>query len=283
MTDKKPAKITATAKTKPKKKPVCIGRKPKGMSARCIRFCHEYVIYLNGTQSAIRAGYSKTHADVTACRLLRNVQVKTFIDELKAKVAEKLEIRQEDIVEELHRNFFADANELTEYRRICCRYCHGTDNQYQYTPAELKKAKSFHERKNMEAEAMGIKLTAAQKKFDTQGGIGYDPRKLPSLECPECFGEGHGEVFMKDTRMLSKQARAMYAGVKQTKDGTEVMMHSKQAMGQLLMRHLGMLNDKVKVSGDADNPLMVTTKVVVVPAKNVATIGITKIGDKTEL
>ena len=131
---------------------------------------------------------------------------------------------------------------------------------------------------------MGIKEDAMpddMREFDEQGGIGYDPRKEPSLECPECFGEGTGEVFLQDTRTLSPEARSLYAGVKRTKEGIEVMMHSKQNATQLLMRHLGMLNDKVKLQGDPENPVEVNmkTRVVVVPSKNAAEVGTTSLSD----
>ena len=43
------------------------------------RFCEEYLIDLNATQAAIRAGYSPKTAEQTASRLLRNVNVQEYI------------------------------------------------------------------------------------------------------------------------------------------------------------------------------------------------------------
>lgn len=43
------------------------------------RFCDEYLIDLNATQAAIRAGYSPKTAEQTASRLLRNVKVQEYI------------------------------------------------------------------------------------------------------------------------------------------------------------------------------------------------------------
>lgn len=43
------------------------------------RFVDEYLIDLNATQAAIRAGYSKKTADQQASRLLTNVKVKEFV------------------------------------------------------------------------------------------------------------------------------------------------------------------------------------------------------------
>lgn len=47
------------------------------------KFCVEYLVDLNATQAAIRAGYSEKTAEATASRLLRNVKVQTRIQELR--------------------------------------------------------------------------------------------------------------------------------------------------------------------------------------------------------
>jgi phage terminase small subunit len=56
------------------------------------RFCEEYTIDLNGTQAAIRAGYSEKTAYSIAERLLRNVEVKNYISQLQKKISEELKI-----------------------------------------------------------------------------------------------------------------------------------------------------------------------------------------------
>lgn len=55
-------------------------------------FCEEYMIDLNATQAAIRAGYSERTAGAQASRLLKNVNVLAHVKELKSKRAEKLEL-----------------------------------------------------------------------------------------------------------------------------------------------------------------------------------------------
>lgn len=49
------------------------------------RFADEYLIDLNGTQAAIRANYSEKSAAVTASRLLRNANIREYIDAEIAK------------------------------------------------------------------------------------------------------------------------------------------------------------------------------------------------------
>jgi phage terminase small subunit len=62
------------------------------------RFCDEYLIDLNSTQAAIRAGYSKHTAGQTGYKLLQKKEVKAFIDaRLKEKESE-LVAQQEEIM-----------------------------------------------------------------------------------------------------------------------------------------------------------------------------------------
>ncbi|WBF05185.1 terminase small subunit [Burkholderia phage CSP3] len=218
-------------------------------------FVDEYLVDLNATKAAIRAGYSPKTAQEQSSRMLSKPHVQKAIAEAKARRAERTEIDQDRIVRELWNVLTADANGLIEYRRTCCRYCYGKDHRFQRTAGEMERAKIEHRAFVLKCKQEGVKLTVAEQTFDEQGGIGYDPRKPPVEECPECFGEGYGDVFVKDTRNLSPELRSLYAGVKRTKDGIEVKMHDKQGFVQLLMRHAGMLNDKLKLQGDKENPL----------------------------
>ena len=51
----------------------------------------------------------------------------------------------------------------------------------------------------------------------------------PDPDCEECGGEGIAVLKIADTRKLSTEGRALYAGVHQTKDGIKVLMHDKVA------------------------------------------------------
>lgn len=62
------------------------------------RFCQEYIIDLNATQAAIRAGYSKNGANVTASKLLSNTNIASRVRELNEKVSAKLEITAEYVL-----------------------------------------------------------------------------------------------------------------------------------------------------------------------------------------
>lgn len=56
-----------------------------GLTLKQSRFIDEYLIDLNGTQAAIRTGYSAKTANEQAARLLANVSIKKEIDDRLAK------------------------------------------------------------------------------------------------------------------------------------------------------------------------------------------------------
>ena len=65
-----------------------------------------------------------------------------------------------------------------------------------------------------------------------------------------------GMVEVKDTDQLSDSQIAAIAGIKETQNGIEVKLGSKEKTLELLGRHLGMWNDKINVEGqvEAKNP-----------------------------
>lgn len=65
------------------------------------RFVEEYLVDLNATQAAIRAGYSKRTAQEQSSRLLSNVMVQTAIQEAMAARSERTGITQDMVVQEL--------------------------------------------------------------------------------------------------------------------------------------------------------------------------------------
>lgn len=57
-------------------------KKPSGLTTRMELFCQEYLVDLNGTQAAIRAGYSENTANVQGSQLLSKLSIKRRISEL---------------------------------------------------------------------------------------------------------------------------------------------------------------------------------------------------------
>lgn len=71
-------------------------------------FAREYVIDFNGTRSAIAAGYSEKTAPAASTQLLKNPKVAKLIDKLNSKRASKLDLRAEQVVEEIRRLAFSN-------------------------------------------------------------------------------------------------------------------------------------------------------------------------------
>ncbi len=72
------------------------------LTPRQARFVDEYLIDLNATQAAIRAGYSGKTAQEQSSRLLSNVMVAAAIEKERAKRSERVSVSQDDVVRGLH-------------------------------------------------------------------------------------------------------------------------------------------------------------------------------------
>jgi len=73
----------------------------KDLNHRQERFVQEFLVDLNATQAAIRAGYSETTAHVQGCRLLSHDKVSEAIAAGKAALAERAGIDQDWVIERL--------------------------------------------------------------------------------------------------------------------------------------------------------------------------------------
>ncbi|MBS9774595.1 MAG: terminase small subunit [Tenacibaculum sp.] len=72
------------------------------------QFCEEYIVDLNATQSAIRAGYSERTAHSIGNENLIKPEIQNYIQELKKKRAKELKITQLDVLKELYNWAFSD-------------------------------------------------------------------------------------------------------------------------------------------------------------------------------
>lgn len=71
------------------------------LTAKQERFCTEYIIDLNATQAAIRAGYSVKTANRIASENLSKLDIQRKIQELQQERAERTEITQDRVLKEL--------------------------------------------------------------------------------------------------------------------------------------------------------------------------------------
>jgi phage terminase small subunit len=78
-------------------------------------FVKEYLIDLNATQAAIRAGYSKKTAQEQGSRLLSNVIIASKVAETLGKRLDKLDISGERILNELARVGFGRMTDVAKW------------------------------------------------------------------------------------------------------------------------------------------------------------------------
>lgn len=225
------------------------------LSARDKRFVDEYLIDLSPERAALAAGYSATVARTKAYMWVSNGKVKPLVYQAimagMEKRSERTKITQDMVLQRYWMIATANPNELTQLRRTCCRHCYGIDHAFQWKDeAEFENAKA--------REAMAAKQEERPPRDITdEGGYGFDSSLSPHAKCPECHGDGHLSTYFQDTRNLSPAALALFAGVKQSKEGLEVKMHDQKAALDQIARHLGMFNDKLTLKGDEQNPLQV--------------------------
>jgi phage terminase small subunit len=77
-------------------------------------FVAEYLIDLNATRAAKRAGYSHAGAEVAGSKLLRNPKVSAAITEKHEQRLEKLEISADTVLQELAKLAFLDPGDFFE-------------------------------------------------------------------------------------------------------------------------------------------------------------------------
>jgi phage terminase small subunit len=218
-------------------------------------FAKEFLVDLNGTQAAKRAGYSEKSAGSQAERLLKDVDVRKLIDAAMQKRSDKIEITADRVLRQIALRAFADPRKLIENRRCACRHCWGVDHAYQWLdPDEF--VVEYQRIITLQVEAEKANKDPAQYREPTdEGGYGYNPTRKPHPECPKCFGEGFNNISAKDSRDYDEEALALYAGVEQTRDGFKIKMHDQDKALDMLMRHLGQYKDGLHVKGTIKHDL----------------------------
>lgn len=86
-----------------------------GLTDKQERFCQEYLIDLNGTQAAIRAGYSEDSAPSIACENFIKPNVQARLAELKSERSKRCQISIDDVVLELKRVGFSNMSNFAKW------------------------------------------------------------------------------------------------------------------------------------------------------------------------
>jgi phage terminase small subunit len=85
------------------------------LNDRQARFVAEYLLDLNATQAAVRAGYSARSAYSTGERMLRNAEVAAAIAEAQAARSRRTEVTADRVVLELARVAFGDPRRVMSW------------------------------------------------------------------------------------------------------------------------------------------------------------------------
>ncbi len=85
------------------------------MTPKQQRFAEEYLVDLNATQAAIRAGYSKTRACARGWKLLRQAEVAAAIEAEMSRRAARTAITADRVLIELARIAFADPRDCVTW------------------------------------------------------------------------------------------------------------------------------------------------------------------------
>lgn len=92
-----------------------VKNKDVALEPRQERFVFEYLKDFNGTQAAIRAGYSRKTANEQAARLLAKDSIKKAVHEGRKRLKKRTEISAARVLEELARLAFVDAANFVEH------------------------------------------------------------------------------------------------------------------------------------------------------------------------
>lgn len=151
------------------------------------RFAAEYLVDLNATQAAIRAGYSERTAESQGSRLLRNVKVLQAIAQGKAARSKRVEIDQDRVLRQAAAIAFGRITDIAEW------------------------------------DEHGVRLR--------RSSLLTDDELAPIAAVEQLAGMDRGE------------------GEEVSRPRIKVKCVDRVRALELLMRHLGMLRDEVKVTG----------------------------------
>lgn len=217
------------------------------------RFVIEYPIDSNGTQAAIRAGYSPNSAGQTACELLSLPKIWEAIVERQMEIARARSLTVEWVLNQWREIASADPNDLIYVEMEACRHCWGVNHQYHWTEFEYQHAVQKcieHLCGNKCEQPCSRKIPPL-----ALGGFGFDPHEAPHPQCPACHGDGIEGVKVADTRRVKGPARRLYAGVKKTKDGIEIKMRDQDKALDNIAKFLGMVVNKNEIAGPGGGPI----------------------------
>lgn len=138
------------------------------------RFCQEFLVDLNQTQSAIRAGFSKKTAYSSGNRLLKDVGVKERIEELMLARSVRTQITADNVLRGIAFNAFSDMADYVDVDEIGCVKAKTFD---QLAPGASRSIKKIREKKVIKSTDSGDTLLESTFEFE----LNNQPESLRDL------------------------------------------------------------------------------------------------------
>lgn len=158
------------------------------MTQKQKRFIEEYLIDLNATQAAIRAGYSPATAKDIGCENLAKPNIRTHIDRAMAERSKRTGVNADRVIQELAKIAFVNATEVIDPKTATVK----EDALPEDTAAiQSVKVKTFGEDglereikmadKLKALELLGKHLGMFKDKVELSGGLDNEKTKLDDL------------------------------------------------------------------------------------------------------
>lgn len=185
------------------------------MTPKQRQFVAEYLVDLNATRAAIRAGYSARTAASIGQENLTKPEIASAIRSAQEARAERTEITADRVLKELAKIGFSDIRKAVKWGS---RFVERPDDQ-------VIEAAEY-----LEDQPHGGAL-----KRRRAGDDGADALYVTTVE-------------MVDSEELDDSTAAAVAEIAQTKEGVRIKLHDKRAALVDIGRHLGMFTDKLDVN-----------------------------------
>lgn len=158
------------------------------MTKKQKRFIEEYLIDLNATQAAIRAGYSPDTAKAIGCENLTKPDIRAHIDKAMAERSKRTGVNADRVIQELAKIAFVNATEVIDPKTATVK----EDALPEDTAAiQSVKVKTFGEDglereikmadKLKALEMLGRHLGMFKDKLELSGGLDTEKTKLDDL------------------------------------------------------------------------------------------------------
>lgn len=182
------------------------------LNPRQQRFVAEYLVDLNATQAAIRAGYSAKTAESQGSRLLSNAKVAAAVQAGGVKLARRLEVTQERVVEELRRIAMADIRNLFTWDEEKAAFIPSRDLTDEQAAAIASVESETIRTTNLDG-SVDVKIKLKLRTYDKKGALDSLAKHLGMfIERHEHTGKDGGPIETKELTDSELLERAKHLG-----------------------------------------------------------------------